>query len=496
MFASGMKESSCEEIEMRDIEPDTLQALVDVSEGRAVKVVSDNVDRLLRAGCLFQFEQLQSDCVDHLLGTMCLANAVETWQKGDAFGVRQLCRAALITLLWEFEEFARHASLAGCPRALLESVLSKDTLNVSSEATVVKAAKHWIKVNSASCAVEDVVTVASCVRHGQLDAQDSAQWSSFLESLFSELCADTVERWREPLQRAAAAAPRSAIVRPAVVVSELVSDEVARLAVYCAPGRSDAGFAFHSPLPSAHRPECLLRGFVICSVGKDAYFLCGEYGIRSGNWNRHVLRWCHVLSRWTQVAMLPEPRRHCKATVVGNRIHLCGGFGRYRVRLFSVDIYDPTTGTWERGEELLRDQAIDASAIVNLKNQVCIIPTCPANSHETSHPIYSVSDTVSMSQTVAIPFSSHRTVVVCKGADNWYTFHEPRTFSEYANPKISLRSLLCGCALGDGIGFFVEDLRTGVVYNFDTDEQQRLNIGLCDVSIECCFGMPYFDLDD
>lgn len=497
MFASGMKESSCDEIEMRDIEPDTLRALIDVSEGRPVKVSSDNVDRLLKAGCVFQFEHLRKDCTEHLLHSVCLDNAVETWRKGDAFGVGQLRRAALVTLLWQFEDFVGHETLAACPYALVECLLSKDSLNASSEEVVRDAAEKWLTCNAVFCTADEVIAVASCVRRGQLHEQASMLWCSFVDSLLDG-DEDSLERWREVLRGGETATPRLQVVRPGVVVSWLCrqSPEVPNLCVYV-PKRSDAdAFSFHSALPTSSRPEPL-RGFVVCSVGKDAYFLCGEYGIGSGHWNSAVYRWNHVLSKWVSVATLPEPRRHCKAVVVGNSIHLYGGFGRYRVRLFSVDIYDTNTGLWHRGEALPEEVAIDASAIVNLNNRVCIIPTCPASSIETVRAVFLSVFTFTTSEVVAIPFSSHKTVIVCKGADSWYTFHEPRTFSEYANPKISLRSLLCGCALGDGVGFFMENGRTAVLHNFDTDKQHRLATGFGDhMLVECCFGLPYFDLSE
>ncbi|XP_070396532.1 kelch-like protein 10 [Dermacentor albipictus] len=496
MFASGMKESSCDEIEMRDIEPDTLRALIDVSEGRSVKVSNDNVDSLLKAGCLFQFEELRRDCTDHLLRTVCLDNAVETWQKGDVFGVRQLCRAALVTLLSEFEKFVEHASLTSCPRPLLERLLSNDTLNVSNEGVVRAAAEKWLRVNGASCTVEEVIAVASRVRRGQLHEQASAAWCSFVEALLVERDS-AVDQWREAMQSSVTMPPRS-IMRPAVAVSVLGGScrDLSNVCVYM-PKKSDEGpFTFHSELPLAGRPE-ILRGFVVCSVGKDAYFLCGEYGIGSGHWNLNVFRWDHMLSKWVEVATLPEPRRHCKPVVVGNLIHLYGGFGRYRVRLFSVDIYDTSTGLWHRGETLQEDVAIDASAIVNLNDHVCIIPTCPAGSDEAVRALPFPANVLTVSRFIAIPFSSHKTVIVSTGADSWYTFHEPRTFSEYTNPRISLQSLMCGCAVGDGVGFFMENQKSAVLYNFDTDEQHRLYTGFGKhVLVESCFGMPYFDVTE
>ncbi|KAH7976130.1 hypothetical protein HPB52_008689 [Rhipicephalus sanguineus] len=489
MFASGMKESTCDEIEMRDIEPETLRALIDVSEGRPVEVSSDNVDRLLKAGCVFQFERLRKDCTEHLLHAVCLDNAVETWHKGDAFGVRQLRRAALVMLLWDFENFVGHATLATCSCALIECLLSKDSLNASSEEVVRVAAEKWLASNATSCSIDEVIAVACCVRRGQLSEQASTSWCSFVEALLAD-DDDSLERWREILREGETGVRRLPVVRPGVVVSWLCrqSPEVPNLCVYV-PTRSDAdAFSFHSALPTSSRPEPLR---------KDAYFLCGEYGIGSGHWNCVVYRWNHVLSKWVSVASLPEPRRHCKTVVVGNSIHLYGGFGRFRVRLSSVDIYDTSTGLWHRGETLPEEVAVNVGAVVNLNGRVCIIPTCPAGSNETVRAVYFSLDKFTASQVVLVPFSSHKTVIVCKGADSWYTFHEPRTFSEYTNPRISLQSVLCGCSVGDGVGFFMENMRTAVLHNFDTDEQHRLATGFGDhMLVECCFGLPYFDLSE
>ncbi|XP_070396531.1 kelch-like protein 3 [Dermacentor albipictus] len=497
MFASGMKESSCDEIEMRDIEPDTLRALIDVSEGRPVKVSNDNVDSLLKAGCIFQFEELERDCTDHLLRTVCLDNAVETWQKGYVFGARQLCRGALVTLLSEFEKFVEHASLASCPRPLLERLLSNDTLNVSNENVVRVAAEKWLRANGASCTVEEVIAVASRVRRGQLRKQASAAWCSFVEALLVERDS-AVDQWREAMQSSVTMPPRS-IMRPAVAVSVPAWScrEVSKVCVYM-PKKSDEGpFTFHSELPLAGRPEMLL-GFVVCSVGKDAYFLCGEYGIGSGHWNLNVFRWDHMLSKWVEVATLPEPRSHCKPVVVGSLIHLYGGVGRHRVRLFSVDIYDTSTGLWHRGETLQEEVAVDqASAIVNLNDHVCIIPACPMEGIELMLAAILPTGMSFAPPVVAIPFSSHKTVIVCRDANRWYTFHEPRTYSEYSNPRISLQSLMCGCAVGDGVGFFMENQMSAVLYNFDTDEQHRLCTGFGKhVLVDGCFGMPYFDVTE
>lgn len=493
MFASGMKESSCDEIEIRDIEPNTLRLLIDESEGCLVAVTDDNVNDLLKATCLFQFERLQKDCVERLVEATELDNAVETWQTGDTFNLRPLRRAALVTLLWEFEKFVKHASFEACPFALLRTVLAKDTLNVPNEAVVAKAAGKWLKANLSTCSEQEIVAVGSCVRHQLLDEGAFSAWRSFWEDSSGGL----FDRWDDVL-RNSVGEPRSPIVRPAVVAYGLAqeSDDFKSLAVY-APTKGDGPFTLHSVLPAHNRPR-ELRAFVVCSVGKDAYFLGGEYGVGTGRWNQGVFRWDHALERWEQVSTLPEPRRHCKTVVIGDCIHLYGGFGRFRVRLNSIDIYDTVSGSWHREDMPPDAVAADASAIVNVNSRACVIPVICVNDTARRVMQTAASELTDLeSPTVAVPLASDGTVVVCKGTDDWYQFHEPGTLTDYPNRPFPLQSLVCGHAVRDGVGFFVEDSNTGIMYNFETNEGKEIDIGLgYHLSVRSCFGLPWFDLDD
>lgn len=266
MFKSGMKEVRCDEIEVGDIEPDTLRSLIDESAGRPVTVTDDNVGDLLAAAHIFQFDRLQGDCVKYLIEAVHLDNAVEIWKTGLTFNLRPLLRAALVTLLWDFEEFVKHASFETCPFALLRTLLSNETLNVPHEAVVAQAAEKWLKANLSSCTEEQIVAVGSCVRHRLLFHWAFTTWRSFWKDSFGGL----FDRWDEVLQNKVAT-PRSRVVQPAVVAYGLAAQESAdgkSLAVYTS-AKGDGPFTLHSVLPAANRPDCL-RGFVVCSVGTCA----------------------------------------------------------------------------------------------------------------------------------------------------------------------------------------------------------------------------------
>lgn len=111
MFDSGMREASSAEIEMHDIEPETLSALVDSSEDRPISVIENNVAELLRAGVLFQFDQVTRACVSYVYKKLTVHTAVRAWQLGDAYSISQLRRSALAVLMWHFEEFVDSPSL-------------------------------------------------------------------------------------------------------------------------------------------------------------------------------------------------------------------------------------------------------------------------------------------------------------------------------------------------------------------------------------------------
>ena len=76
MFTCGMKESSQEEIELRDIEPQAMASLIEYAYTGEVVVTVENVQDLLPAAGILQLRELKDACCaflsDHMDTTNCL----------------------------------------------------------------------------------------------------------------------------------------------------------------------------------------------------------------------------------------------------------------------------------------------------------------------------------------------------------------------------------------------------------------------------------------
>ncbi|XP_076334309.1 kelch-like protein 25 [Tachypleus tridentatus] len=89
-----------------------------------------------------------------------------------------------------------------------------------------------------------------------------------------------------------------------------------------------------------------LKGYSACCIGKNIYILGGEYGIGTGRWNKSVWMFDVFQKKWSLVSMMPSSRRHFQICVLNGCLYLLGGFGSYRVVLFSVECYNTKTGEW------------------------------------------------------------------------------------------------------------------------------------------------------
>lgn len=272
MFSSGMKESGSAEIEIHDVDAETLDTLIGVSQGRQPAVNDNNLEPLLKASTMLQFEQLTEACVKYATERLSVDNAVHVWQMGEAYSIRRLRCAALITLLWNFDKFSECPRLSDCPFPLLKWLLSRDRINVRDEASLLAVVKTWLK--SHSLTDERTVEILSSVRFGLVERDMIEDLRCFVSNDSSEikLFLDNLLRLRDTGRRA----PRLPVLAPAVVVSKRgPGDEVPDngYAIFCQ--RSDqTAFEFHCVLPTASSKS--LEGFVVCTVGKRAILLSQE----------------------------------------------------------------------------------------------------------------------------------------------------------------------------------------------------------------------------
>ena len=144
MFTCGMKESSQDEIELRDIEPQAMASLIDYAYTGEVMVTVDNVQDLLPAAGILQLRELKGACCSFLSDHMDTTNCLGIKQFADLHSCPDLIKKANRFIIRKFTEIVEHEEFLQLPHAVLKELLENDHLHVESEMQVYNAFISWV----------------------------------------------------------------------------------------------------------------------------------------------------------------------------------------------------------------------------------------------------------------------------------------------------------------------------------------------------------------
>ena len=144
MFTCGMRESSLAEIELKDIEPRAMAALIDYAYTGEVMVTIDNVQDLLPAAGILQLRELKAACCAFLSDHMDTTNCLGIKQFADLHSCPELLKKANRFIIRKFVEVVKHEEFLHLPHGVLKELLYNDHLHVESEEQVFLAFIRWV----------------------------------------------------------------------------------------------------------------------------------------------------------------------------------------------------------------------------------------------------------------------------------------------------------------------------------------------------------------
>ncbi|OZC06883.1 Kelch-like protein 20 family protein [Onchocerca flexuosa] len=145
MFTSEMAESRQQEIQMVDIEPRTLQALINFCYTGEITIADFNVQSILPAACLLQLNEVQEICCEFLKKQLDPTNCLGIRAFADTHACRDLMRIADKFAHHNFQDVAKSEEFISLPASQLIDIISSEELNVRSEEVVFQAAMAWIR---------------------------------------------------------------------------------------------------------------------------------------------------------------------------------------------------------------------------------------------------------------------------------------------------------------------------------------------------------------
>lgn len=181
LFTSEMKEKTSSQIQLRGVEADVFQMILDFLYSGQISLNENNVTELYPAAKLFQLELLHKVCCDYFINQLCSSNCIGIWKYARRYSDSFLEKSA-----WDYLT-AHFTELVGCEEFLsldssdLGMILSSDELELGSEMDGYYALMAWLK-HDLSSRKKNILSLISCVRFPLLS----------LSSLNSLLSKDTI----------------------------------------------------------------------------------------------------------------------------------------------------------------------------------------------------------------------------------------------------------------------------------------------------------------
>ncbi|OXB83486.1 UNVERIFIED_CONTAM: hypothetical protein H355_006333 [Colinus virginianus] len=356
MFSGDFAESIAARVELKEVDPDALETLLDFAYTGKVTVNQGNVEGLMRTSSQLHFPTIQQVCSRYLRQQMDATNCLGICEFGESHGCPEVSSKAWSFLQENFEAVSQQEEFLLLSKERLAVYLSNEQLQVQEEQSVAEAVLRWVRHDPEQRAqfLPELLELARLVSlpdhylQNLLAAEPLVRDSAASQAL--------VARSRTTLGATGAvptppkAAPPQKLEEVLVVVGGRVleesEDEEGGLETPSAP----RNFAFYNPktrlwmaLPDF--PDYNKWGFSLVALNNDVY-VTGTWlpGVPNDTWSTtQAWRFCPKDGAWTPIASMLRARTNHTSAVLNGEIYVLGGT---TVEVVEVERYDPYNQSW------------------------------------------------------------------------------------------------------------------------------------------------------
>ncbi|KAG5868306.1 hypothetical protein JTB14_022789 [Gonioctena quinquepunctata] len=91
-----------------------------------------------------------------------------------------------------------------------------------------------------------------------------------------------------------------------------------------------------------------LEGFKLLGYKEYVFMYGGEFLIGRGSWNLNFWVYDTIRENWERKSVLPAPRRHFETCIVGSKVFIIGGIGKFRITQENLFWYDFKEDKWSQ----------------------------------------------------------------------------------------------------------------------------------------------------
>ncbi|KAM6389468.1 kelch-like protein 30 isoform 1-T1 [Pluvialis apricaria] len=336
MFSGDFAESIAARVELKEVDPGTLEMLLDFAYTGKVTINQGNVEGLMRTSSQLHFPTIQKACSRYLRQQMDATNCLGICEFGESHGCPEVSSKAWSFLQENFEAVSQQEEFLQLSKERLAIYLSNDQLQVQEEQSLAEAVLRWVRHDPGPRAqflpelleLAHLVSLPDQYLQNLLATEPLVRDSDASKALITRSLAtgqSNAGAWKKP------PTPPQKLEEVLVVVGSRVleesEDEDGGLEMPAAP----RNFAFYNPksrrwmaLPDF--PDYNKWGFSLVALNNDVYVTGGSRGSQNDTWSTtQAWRFCPKDGAWKPIASMLRARTNHTSAVLNGEIYVIGG---------------------------------------------------------------------------------------------------------------------------------------------------------------------------
>ncbi|NWI15952.1 KLH30 protein, partial [Crypturellus soui] len=345
MFSGNFVESIKARVEIKDVDPDALEVLLDFAYTGKITINQANVEGLIRTSNQLHFPTIQKVCSRYLRQQMDATNCLGICEFGESHGCPEVSSKAWSFLQENFEAVSQQEEFLQLSKERLATYLSKDQLQVQEEQSLAEAVLRWVRYDAGPRAqfLPELLELAHLVSLPDQYLQNLLATEPLVRD--SDASKAVVARYRTTRPLVLPQKLEEVLVVVGGRVLEESEDEDGRLEMPATP----RNFAFYNPksrrwmaLPDF--PDYNKWGFSVVALNNNVYVTGGSRGSQNDTWSTtQAWRFCLKEGAWKPIASMLKARTNHTSAALNGEIYVIGGTTGDVVE---VECYDPYNKSW------------------------------------------------------------------------------------------------------------------------------------------------------
>ncbi|NXA52348.1 KLH30 protein, partial [Nothocercus julius] len=345
MFSGNFVESITARVEIKDVDPEALEVLLDFAYTGKITINQANVEGLIRTSNQLHFPTIQKVCSRYLRQQMDATNCLGICEFGESHGCPEVSSKAWSFLQENFEAVSQQEEFLQLSKERLATYLSKDQLQVQEEQSLAEAVLRWVRYDTEPRAqfLPELLELAHLVSLPDQYLQNLLAAEPLVRD--SDASKAVIARYRTTRPLVLPQKLEEVLVVVGGRVLEESEDDDGRLEMPATP----RNFAFYNPksrrwmaLPDF--PDYNKWGFSVVALNNDVYVTGGSRGSQNDTWSTtQAWRFCLKEGAWKPIASMLKARTNHTSSVLNGEIYVIGGT---TVDMVEVECYDPYNKSW------------------------------------------------------------------------------------------------------------------------------------------------------